>query len=171
MKQGQAPLKRRAALAPGKPLDRRTPLKQTATLRRTGFGSTKSRRSVFDDRQMREAWIAHVLATAPVREKKRCCPVCDRQESKQNPLQGHHIVAQETIRRHVRSLRLPAREAARLLARLRWDVRNGLPVCTRCHDLHTRAVARIPLALIGRKARQFARELLCEYQLDRYYAP
>jgi hypothetical protein len=138
-------------------------------LKRTPLRS-RAQRKLYDDTEMRTAWIRHVLAQAPKDEQgKQVCPVCRRRPDRNNRLEGHHIVERQYLRKHVRAQRLPAEQAARLLARLFWDVRNGLPVCTRCHDKHTRGKQRIPFALIDAKAHQFAREVLADYTLDRYY--
>jgi hypothetical protein len=82
-----------------------------------------------------------------------------------NPLQAHHVTPQEKIREYARTL-----GAGRLvLRRLLWDKRNGLPLCRRCHDLHTRAVTRVPLKLVPAGAVDFARELELDYLLERNY--
>jgi hypothetical protein len=158
-------LKASRGLEPGKPLERRKPMKRAPMKR------ARPRVSLFDDRAMRRQWHDDVVATAARDGRgRRVCPVCETAEQRgTNPLEAHHVTSQELIRKYVRALRLPAYQASEMLARLRWDVRNGLPVCRRCHDLHTRAQERIPLRLVTPGARQFARELIAEYLLDRYY--
>lgn len=168
----RTPLKATKGLEPGKPLERRSEIKRTPMKRTGSFRRARPRVPLFDDKAMHSRWYNTVIATASRDSRgRRVCPVCETPEHKANPLEAHHVTSQELIRKHVRALRLPARQASEMLARLRWDKRNGLPVCRRCHDLHTRAISRIPLRLVTPKARQFARELVAEYLLDRYYAP
>lgn len=73
--------------------------------------------------------------------------------------EAHHVLDQQWLKRHVRSLRLPRDEAHAALRSLLWDPRNGLGICTRRHDLHTRGIHRIPRAVVPAKAWQFAGEL------------
>lgn len=59
-------------------------------------------------------------------------------------LQGHHVISQQAIRSHARSLRLKPAETQRLL----WDSRNGVALCSPCHDRHTSAFRRVPRRLL-----------------------
>ena len=158
------PLRSRAALK------RSSTLKKGKALKQGALKQKAVRAPLFDDRQMRKLWREQVLARAPVEKGVRICASCRKPPTKENPLEAHHVTARQIIRKYVRSLRLPAHEAAELLARLSWDVRNGVAICRKCHDLHTRAKRRLPLALVTARNRQFAREILAEFLLDRYYA-
>lgn len=170
MKRSKPLRSRSAGLRTGSALKRKTPLKQVSSSLKQGKPlKTRKRIPLFDDREMRKAWRKQVLARAPVERGVRICPACGKPPTKVNPLEAHHVTSREVIRKYVRSLRLPAPEAAELLARLCWDVRNGIAVCRRDHDLHTRAQKRLPRALVTARNRQFAREILAEFLLDRYY--
>lgn len=140
-------------------------LKRTSSLNR----STK-KRPLFDDRLMCQEWHDHTIAQAPKRGRHRVCPVCGVVPSETNPFEAHHVTTKEAIKKYVASLGLDAREAAERLARLLWDFRNGLPCCQRCHTKHTMAKKRIPVSLVTRKHRQFAREIGLEYLIERLYA-
>jgi hypothetical protein len=134
---------------------RGSPLKRKSRLR------SRRRYAAYNDEVMRGLWHVKVLALAPRVNGQRVCPVCDRPV----PLQGHHIVSKEWLKRHIRSAGLDADSAARLL----WDARNGLPACERCHSRHTTAVERFPASLLTEANREFAREVGAEDLLDRYY--
>lgn len=62
----------------------------------------------------------------------RKCVVCGRRA-----VQGHHAVERSVIL----SARHLTQQERELLA---YDARQGVPVCVRCHERHTLAVARIP---------------------------
>lgn len=104
-----------------------------------------------EERQLRAAWKA---AVGPV------CQVCPVEGGEcSGPIQGHHVVAQGALRR--RGLAHPT---------ALWDLRIKLDVCERRHDLHTRAIKRIPLELVPPAAFEFAREHRLEWWITRFYA-
>lgn len=76
-------------------------------------------------------------------------------------VQAHHIIARAELR-------------DRGLLHLVWDTRNRLPLCAepapnRCHDRHTCAFKRVPLAILPEAAWEFAREIGLEWYLERFY--
>lgn len=157
---------RRSRISRGKTrLERRTPLASTGPLK-----TRPKRKPLFDERAMRDEWHDHVIAQAPKRRGHRVCAVCEQAPSRENPLQAHHVTEKQAIKKVVAALQLGPREAAEKLGRLLWDFRNGLPVCQRCHSRHTGAFRRIPIALVTRKHRQFARELGLEHLIEALYA-
>lgn len=100
------------------------------------------------------------------------CVVCEwkgREHDEHHEHDPHHVLPARYIRRYVRSLRLPADEAAKLLRSLLWDPRNGICLDRRCHDKHEKAFRRVPREVIPEKAWQFARELGLERVLERAY--
>lgn len=101
------------------------------------------------DRQARDAF-RRAVTRAP-------CAVCGRKSG----CQAHHVLAQQHIKDHVRSLRLADNAAAvKLLRRLLWDPDNGLSLCERCHHRHEYAPGgRLPRDLIPARAWAFARRL------------
>lgn len=104
------------------------------------------------DRELRGRWKA---ATGSV------CMVCPAEGGEcDGPIQGHHVVAQEQLKR---------RGLARLAETL-WDLRNKLDVCRRRHDLHTRAVKPIPLELVPPAALEFAVEHRLDWWVEKHYA-
>lgn len=81
-------------------------------------------------------------------------------QCRQKGCQGHHVLAQQHIRDHVRGLRLDDAEAFALEERLLSDRRNRLPVCPDCHYGHEYAPdARLPRRLVPASAWEFAAEL------------
>jgi hypothetical protein len=166
----------------GEPPKRRTPMKRTemkrgdSTLKRTPLArgtkrlrSKPQKRPLLNEREMSKAWHRHACAQAPVVKRRKICPACGKPVTERNPLEAHHVTAQESIKRYVKGLGLDAQEAAETLARLRWDLRNGLAICRACHAAHTSGKRRLPLALVTMKARQFAHEIGLDHLLDRYY--
>lgn len=181
-KQGQAPLKRRKPLDPGqKPLERGTPLKPGKPLARRSIQTKgkaararQSRPAALNaaERRASESWHRRTLARCERRREGGSvllvCPACGKLH-RAGEIQAHHVIGQEQIRRYVNGLRLPLDAALKLLVSLLWDRRNGFPACVRCHDRHTKAVERLPRALLDRKHEQFAREIGLDYLLDRDY--
>jgi 5-methylcytosine-specific restriction endonuclease McrA len=104
------------------------------------------------DRQAAEAWAR--------RARSKHCVVCGKPHAK-----GHHIITQQQLRKTAESEGLDYR-------RLRWDQRNLLPLCERCHVRHHSRIAPVPLAVIlteAPKVLQLARELGIEWYLSREY--
>lgn len=91
----------------------------------------------------------------------RPCPITD-DGPHEGPLQAHHVIAQEVLRRLARAGTLDDRQLAAIL----WDPRNGLSVCRRHHDRHTLAASRIPAGALDAEHRAFA----AEHGLERYLA-
>jgi hypothetical protein len=87
--------------------------------------------------------------------------------------QPHHIVYQQWIVEHVRTLahnaRLTEAEHAELLARLLYDPRNGMPVGYNCHRRHHSRHDPIPFALLPPAALEFAAELGLTHRIERVY--
>lgn len=89
-------------------------------------------------------------------------------------VQGHHPVSQQALKAYARSLRLTVEETQALL----WDVRNGLAVCSACHDMHHSAQSRLHRSLLLPLVWMFADELdarvgnaAIRMRLEREYAP
>lgn len=163
LKRGQTPLKRT-------PFKRKTPLLSRSELKASAPLKAKRKLHLLDDREIRQLWHDDVIARAPRVKGKPVCSACGERPSRSNRLEAHHVTAQETIKRFVASLKLAPRDAAVRRSELLWDIRNGLAVCQRDHDLHTRARVRLPRALVTEEHREFAREVRAEHLLDRYYA-
>lgn len=85
------------------------------------------------------------------------CRVCPAEGSEcEGPIQGHHVIAKQTLKRHGLHLHL-------------WDVRNRLPVCEHRHAQHTNASKPIPREFVSAAAWEFAAEVGLEWWLDRFY--
>lgn len=145
-------------MARGKPLERRTPLSR--------------------GRWNRNAWeqFSARMASAHAAWKKKVtrsrCAMCAARGVEidaHSTRDAHHILPARYIRRYVRSLQLPAEDAAKLLRSLLYDHRNGLCLCRRCHDKHETGHTRVPRSLLPVKALQFARELRLDYVIERLY--
>lgn len=91
-------------------------------------------RSRGTDKALAAAWHAAVV------HRGARCLLCGGRRH----LQGHHVIAQQAIRSHAKTLRLSAGETQALL----WDVRNGVALCERCHERHTTAYCRVPRYLL-----------------------
>lgn len=72
------------------------------------------------------------------------------------PLQCHHIITQQALRK-------------RGLDFLRYDVRNGMCLCYRAHRRHTNRTEPIDYSYLSQGAIDFATEVGLDWQLDRYY--
>jgi hypothetical protein len=71
--------------------------------------------------------------------------------------QGHHVIAKRHLKAHGLTARL-------------WDSDNGLCLCAYHHERHERAIQRVPLGLLPRRALRFADEIGLAWILDREYA-
>lgn len=79
--------------------------------------------------------------------------------------EGHHIVKEQTLRKY-------ARQRGYDFETVRFDTRNRLAVCKRCHANHHSGYRRFSKELLLRFARwvfDFARELDLEWALERDY--
>jgi hypothetical protein len=71
------------------------------------------------------------------------------------PLDPHHVIAKQALKKHGLSSQL-------------WNADNGIPLCRRHHERHETAVERVPKALLPLKAILFAQFFGLEHLLDRY---
>lgn len=78
------------------------------------------------DAEMSTAWFRAVVHHQAV------CVGC----GSKSHLQGHHIIPKTHVKAHARSCGLGEEEAQPWV----WDVRNGVAVCTTCHERHTNKV-------------------------------
>jgi hypothetical protein len=79
------------------------------------------------------------------------CACCSRPA-----VDGHHVI-------YAQHLRANARET------FMWDLRNQLPLCRQCHDMHHRAQRRVPRELLRRENIAFARMLALGWLIEREY--
>jgi hypothetical protein len=136
------PPKRKTALKQGTKGLKRAPLKrQSKPLRQA--------KAKVIDRIASEAWAKGARAKA--------CAVC--RARKGAIIRGHHIVYQQELRRIAVDLEID-------LERLRWDDRNRLSLCDRCHERHhngSRPVSGAVLHKHAPKVFQFAAEIDRQY--------
>ncbi len=83
------------------------------------------------------------------------CRVCGTR----GPLDAHHVIRAQTMKRHG----LPPETVYHPLA--------GIPACRTCHSRHHAWVARIPRALVPAASVRFLTDLGLEADLDREYPP
>lgn len=168
MKRGKplkrTPLQRQKRLASHKGLAR-----GEVKLRRTSLKHARWNRHDWEQYTKRMASAHHAWKLKVARGRCVMCQARGVTVDAHSIHDAHHIVPARYIRRYVRSLRLDAPEAAKLLARLLYDPRNGLCLCRRDHDKHETGYTRVPRELIPSKAFQFARELKLDYVIDRFY--
>lgn len=127
-------------------------------MKRTELKRRPWRRSIPGDRALREAFRYEVL----LRGGFECAVTTGRCAG---PLQAHHVLPKEHIIKLARSEKWTS---TRLAASL-WNPDNGLAVCERHHDLHTRAIKRIPHSALADEALLFAIDLGLEHRIDRDY--
>lgn len=85
------------------------------------------------------------------------CLIHDDADNCEFPLQAHHVVTQQQLRKAGRH-------------DLLWDPANGMTICEGAHAKHTKASRRIPLSRVPARARRFAAEHGFAHVLARYYA-
>lgn len=85
------------------------------------------------------------------------CLVHDDLGECSGPLQSHHVLTQQQLRK-------------RGHADLLWSPANGMTCCERSHARHTKAVERIELARVPERCRAFAEDLGLGYLLDQFYS-
>lgn len=83
------------------------------------------------DRELAAAWRHAVCAGA-------ACAVCGSKAG----IEGHHVLSQQWLR----GIALDLRWAKETLERWRWDPRNGIALCQRCHQRHEVASRRVRIA-------------------------
>lgn len=130
-------------------------------------------------RELTEAFYR--LTTRDSRGHKLPCAGCGTTHGR---IQAHHCIEKEALRREFpygavwvvcepsepsvvspERRTLPLRAARRnedcdlTREQIAWDPRNGMPLCRRCHDLHTTAARRIPRRRLPASAWEFAQEL------------
>lgn len=74
------------------------------------------------------------------------------------PVQGHHAVAKEALKR-------------RAMWAFLWDRRNRVPVCEFRHEQETTGYKPIPRELLPGSVFEFADELGLGWYIDRHYKP
>ena len=155
-------MKRRKRLVRRKPLQASTPLEPTGFLRSKPLG--RNRRKHYGlrpiqgdpDYEAQAAWKQWARTVGC-----QVCPhrggVCD------GDVEGHHVVPQRVLKRHVRNLvftgQLEEADAMLYLRRLLWDTRNCMLACYRAHRRHENRHQPIDYHLLPPAALQFAEEL------------
>lgn len=105
-------------------------------------GLKRTRRKRMSNEEKAQAWEFKLAGAGPL------CLVCGRLR----PLRfvdAHHVVYEQ-----------------HLTAEQRWDRRNALSVCRKCHDGHHAASRRIPLSALTEDNWAFAREVFGEAAED-----
>lgn len=161
MKRG-GPLRRRTPLAPGtKPLAPGKPMARTGELRAKPKPPVDAA-----ERAAQVAWYQYVL-----RRAQGCCECCgerievirgvarwpDGTAAVEDTLQAHHIVDQQTLRKHRRGAYL-------------WDPRLGMAVRRTHHESHTSGARRIPRSRLRADAVALAGTLGLAHIIERRYS-
>lgn len=132
-------------------MKRRAPLQRSA-LKRKPTTKTRGRRAGRARPRASSGWLERVLAAHGFR-----CVVCRGRAT-----QGHHAIEQSVLCREIDRDRVDVVEVLD-------DVRNGVPVCTRCHERHHTWTRRIQRAELPGSVHEFARDLELEVFYDRGY--
>ena len=142
-------------------MKRRSQLRRTKRLaRKKGLNPRSATRSERGDYDLDKAAAWHrVIVGVP--KKKNPCVQCGSRIN----IEGHHVVAKQEVKRVARSARWEFDQTQDAL----WDARNGMPLCSKCHQQHETAFKRVPRHLVPATALEFARELGVEHVIDRYY--
>lgn len=85
------------------------------------------------------------------------CLVHDDLGDCSGPLQAHHCLTQQQLRRRGFADRL-------------WTPENGMTICERAHARHTKAVERIERSRVPERCVVFAEDLGLGYLLDQFYS-
>ena len=98
------------------------------------------------------------------------CVLCATRAGHRDP---HHLIPQQSLRRHVASLRLDEMPARRLLRVLLSDVRGGVALCRSCHANVEAGSIPLPRGKVPDVAWIFAAELgdWAVVGLERTYKP
>lgn len=133
----------------GKPLQRRTPLKQgDSQLKRTELApiGAKGRASrARDNAQVKVEGSAFRAAISGERCAQCGCTEQEAWDEDGAPLQAHHAVTQQRLRRLG-------------LNHLLWDPRNAVPLCASDHARHTSRHAPVAFERLPARTVQFATE-------------
>lgn len=86
------------------------------------------------------------------------CEVCHEHPADE----AHHVVKEQTLRKFARSYGFDFQA-------VRFDVRNRLWVCSRCHAPHTNASKRIHITVLQPRHFEFAEEHKLTWMLEREY--
>lgn len=98
-----------------------------------------------NDPALSGAWFKAVVFRGAV------CIVCGDKKT----LQGHHVISQRAIKDLAKELRWSNEKLQAVL----WDRRNGVPLCSRCHERHESAYRRIPRYLLPSSVYRFVHEI------------
>jgi hypothetical protein len=130
---------------------KRTPIKRRASIaRRTRL----ARKPLWSRRKPK---TAGAIATEIWRTDLGPCVVCPHEGGEcSGPIQGHHIVAKQTLKRRGLILHL-------------LDRRNRLSVCEFRHEQHTTGYKPIPRAVLPASVFDFAAEFNLGWYLDKHY--
>jgi len=100
------------------------------------------------------------VIVSPLDWKRRVCLhgciLHESPEGCEGPLQAHHVVTQQTLRK-------------RGLDNAIWDTRMGVAVCERSHIRHTLASSRIRFEDLPASVVEYVQNLGLQWYLDRYY--
>lgn len=107
-----------------------------------------------------EKEAANVFFRETVKAKGAKCVVCGKTErtlrAEGSRLQSHHVLPKGSMKRYGHADKI-------------WSPENGMAVCSRDHERHSQAVARIPRRLIPEAAWAFAEGLGMAHILERHY--
>lgn len=120
---------------------KRRPLKRGKQLRRRPWRTVAQ-----GDRELRDAFTRAVLERAGYRCARAGAGGCAGQ------LDAHHVIPKAAIKAHARTKHWSSSVTRAVV----WNPENGLCLCRRHHDLHERAIDRVPRDLIPSTAIAFA---------------
>jgi hypothetical protein len=112
----------------------------------------RGRKKVYGNVEERAQFKRDVLE----REHGRCRGKLYSAKPCDGPIQAHHVVSQQTLKRRGLETRL-------------WWSDNGIALCRRHHDRHTLATERVPYDCLPTVSVLFAISTHTEDELDRLY--
>lgn len=169
------PLKRGKPLGRGKPLQAKAGLARSMSPRGVGkplakgvlrrapnSNTTRSPAQKAQESQAQLLWRWHTCIPG-------VCACCGKAPTKADPMEAHHVLPKQYIKKYVAALKLTKPARVQLLIDLLWDRRNGMPLLQSCHRRHTRAIQRVPRRCLRPQHYEFAMALGMEHVLDRQY--
>lgn len=139
---------------------------------------TKAKNRPRTDRELALAWFKAVT-------RRKRCAVCNQKDPR---LQAHHVIQAQVLRREyplgarwdqnrlrwvpIRRGEDPESFASSLtFEQVRWHPWNGLPLCSKHHELHSNHAEKVPLDKLPAAALKFAICFGLQHRLGpRFYA-
>ncbi len=149
-------------------MKRRQQMKRTRLARKKGLNPTartKVQGVCGYDLDRAAKWHLYVTMSPALndgpRTKRNPCVECGVLYN----IEAHHIIAKQTIKKTAKTEGWDWDREQEAI----WDNRNGIPLCSECHQRHEVAFKRVSRSNVPDAAVEFAAELGLGHLIDRYY--